>query len=82
MSPPLTDLCQHMELLNSRFVHDLRGSLQIVAAYSELLAAETSLRPHQLKWVHFIQAGAVDLRKKIDNGQVCMDELIQSSKHE
>jgi hypothetical protein len=79
-SPRVADLCQQMEYFTSRLSHDLRGSLQLITGYADLLAAGAngSLDPDQLRWVNFIQAGAKGIRDTMDLGQARLKDLIQS----
>jgi signal transduction histidine kinase len=73
------DLCQQMERLTSKLAHDLRGPLQLITGYADLLAAEAkeSLEPEQLKYLNSIQAGAKGVRETIERGQAHLQNLIQ-----
>jgi signal transduction histidine kinase len=81
MSLSQTDLCKQMEDLTSLLAHDLRGSLQVIRAYADLLTEEARgpLEPEQLKCVNFIRAGTEALREKIERGQGRLHELILSA---
>jgi hypothetical protein len=74
-----SDLCRQMELFTIKLAHDLRGSLQLITAYADLLAtgARGSLEPEQLKPLNSIQAGTKGIREKIERGQAHFQELIQ-----
>jgi signal transduction histidine kinase len=78
----LAALCEQMERLTSTLEHDLRGGLQAIIGYAELLAMEASgsLEPEHLRYLSFIKAGAQGVRDTMERGQARLHELILGSK--
>lgn len=62
----------------SDFAHDLRGSVQVIAGYANLLAeGSESLEPEQLQYIERIKAGAKRVEGTIERAQARVDELVR-----
>lgn len=71
----LADALRRVEELAPKLAHDLRGALNVVSGYADLLALESSgpLNPRQKKFVQEIRGGADKAQREID---ACLERLL------
>jgi light-regulated signal transduction histidine kinase (bacteriophytochrome) len=64
----------------SNVAHDVRGAMQAIAGYANLLDEEAngSLKPQQLQYIEYIKAGAKSAQEAIERCQARVDELVRS----
>jgi len=76
----LVDLLKQVENLTGRLGHDLRGPLNLVLGYADLLNIQSAgpLTAKQKQFVEHIRNGAKAVAKEIDRTQEILDTLVKS----
>jgi signal transduction histidine kinase len=70
----LADVLGRVEELAPKLAHDLRGALNAVSGYADLLALESvgPLNPRQKRFVEEIRAGTQKAQREID---ICLERF-------
>jgi hypothetical protein len=75
---PCADLGEKMERCMSRLEHDLRGCMQVITGYADLIVEEANgrMEPEQLRRLAFIKCGSKEVQVAIERGQARVRELV------
>jgi signal transduction histidine kinase len=80
LNRPISSL-EEVSRLTAKLAHDLRGSLNLISGYADLLAMQMTgpLTAKQAKCVEFIQTGKRRIEIEIDHFQNSLDVLAHSN---